>query len=75
MPSVYTEAINFDYALAVQTAMQTSRPTAVLHPRWNEVALAIAATIHDIYDGVEPALAAAQLQTTVTQLMAGEGSP
>lgn len=74
-PSVYTEAINFDYALAVQTAMQTSRPTAVLHPRWNEVALAIAATIHDIYDGVEPALAADQLQATVNQLMAGEESP
>lgn len=74
-PSVYTEAINVDYALAVQTAMQTSRPTAVLHPKWNQVALAIAATIHDIYDGVEPALAADQLQTTVQQLMAGEGSP
>ncbi|MBD1873077.1 extracellular solute-binding protein [Nodosilinea sp. FACHB-131] len=73
-PSVYTGAMNFDYALAVQTAMQTSRPTAVLHPRWNEVALAIAATIHDIYDGVEPALAANQLQATVRQLMAVEGS-
>ncbi|MEP0928654.1 extracellular solute-binding protein [Phormidium sp. FACHB-322] len=74
-PSVYTEAINFDYALAVQTAMQTSRPTAVLHPRWNQVALAIAATIHDIYDGEEPALAANQLQATVRQLMTREGSP
>ncbi|MEP0948513.1 MULTISPECIES: ABC transporter substrate-binding protein [Cyanophyceae] len=74
-PSVYTEAINFDYALAVQTAMQTSRPTAVLHPRWNQVALAIAATIHDIYDGVEPALAADQLQAAVRQMMAREGSP
>lgn len=74
-PSVYTEAINFDYALAVQTAMQTSRPTAVLHPRWNRVALAIAATIHAIYDGVEPALAADQLQATVEQIMAGEGPP
>jgi ABC-type glycerol-3-phosphate transport system substrate-binding protein len=74
-PSVYTEAMNFDYALTVQTAMKTSRPTAVLHPHWNEVALAIAATIHDIYDGTEPALAADRLQTTVKQLMASEGSP
>ena len=74
-PSVYTEAINFDYALAVQTAMQTSRPTAVLHPRWNQVALAIAATIHTIYDGVEPKLAADQLQATVMQLIANEGTP
>lgn len=69
-PSVYTEALNVDYALAVQTAMQTSRPTAVLHPRWNQVALAIAATIHQIYDGAEPARAADQLQTTVMQLIA-----
>ncbi|MBE9155955.1 extracellular solute-binding protein [Nodosilinea sp. LEGE 06152] len=75
-PSVYTEAINFDYALAVQTAMQTSRPTVVLHPRWNQMALAIAATIHQIYDGAEPKLAVDQLQTTVVQLIAQvEGSP
>lgn len=71
-PSAYTKAMNLDYALAVQTAMQTSRPTAVLHPRWNQVALAIAATIHQIYDGLEPTLAADQLQQTVTQLMAEE---
>jgi ABC-type glycerol-3-phosphate transport system substrate-binding protein len=69
-PSVYTEAMNFDYALAVQTAMQTSRPTAVLHPHWNQVALAIAATIHQIYDGAEPNRAADQLQATVLRLMA-----
>lgn len=68
-PSVYTEAINVDFALAVQTAMRTSRPTAVLHPRWNQVALAIATTIHQIYDGAEPNLAANQLQATVMQLM------
>ncbi|PSR17949.1 ABC transporter substrate-binding protein [filamentous cyanobacterium CCP3] len=75
-PSVYTEAINVDYALAVQTAMQTSRPTAVLHPRWNQVALAVATTIHQIYDGAEPGLAADQLQATVIQLMAeAEGAP
>lgn len=71
-PSAYTEAMNIDYALAVQTAMQTSRPTAVLHPRWNQVALAITATIHQIYDGVDPTLAADHLQRTVMQLMAGE---
>lgn len=69
-PSVYTEAMNIDYALAVQTAMQTSRPTAVLHPQWNQVALAIAATIHQIYDGAVPAVAADALQTSVLELMA-----
>ncbi len=69
-PSVYTEAMNLDYALAVQTAMQTSRPTAVLHPRWDQMALAIAATIHQIYDGADPAGAADRLQDTVMQLMA-----
>ncbi len=68
--SVYTEAMNIDFALAVQRAMQTSRPTAVLHPNWAQVALAIAETIQAIYDGAEPTAAAADLQATVTQMMA-----
>ncbi len=66
-PSVYTEAMAIDYALAVQSAMRTSRPTAVFHPQWNQVALAIAETIHRIYGGEVPKAAAAQLQTTVIQ--------
>jgi multiple sugar transport system substrate-binding protein len=69
-PSVYTEAMNLDYALAVQTAMRTSRPTAVFHPQWNRVALAIAETIHRIYDGADPREAAAQLQAQVIQQLA-----
>ncbi|MFH7244284.1 MAG: ABC transporter substrate-binding protein [Spirulina sp.] len=69
-PSVYTEAMNLDYALAVQTAMRTSRPTAVFHPQWNRVALAIAETIHRIYDGEDPRVAAAQLQAQVLQQFA-----
>jgi ABC-type glycerol-3-phosphate transport system substrate-binding protein len=75
MPSVYTEAMNIDYALAVQTAMQTSRPTAVLHPRWNQVALEIVNAIHRIYDGADPAQAAKELQTTVLGLMQPQGMP
>lgn len=69
-PSVFTEAMNVDYALAVQTAMQTSRSTAVLHPNWNQAAQAIAATLHQIYDGVEADVAAAQLQSRIKQIMA-----
>lgn len=69
-PSVYTEAMNIDYALAVQTAMQTSRPTAVLNPRWNQVAQAIADTIHTIYDGTDAPTAATQLQVKIRQIMA-----
>jgi multiple sugar transport system substrate-binding protein len=68
--SPYTEAINIDYALCVQKAMQTSRSTAVLHPRWNEIALAIADTIQAIYQGTDANLAAAQLQAQVAQVMA-----
>jgi len=69
-PSAYTEAMALDYALAVQTAMRTSRPTAVFHPQWNQVALAIVATIHRIYDGEDPQAAADQLQATVLQKLA-----
>lgn len=68
-PSAYTQAMDIDYALTVQTAMQTSRPTIVLHPRWNEVAIAIASTIQDIYDGVEANFAVQQLQAEVERLM------
>ncbi len=68
-PSVYTEAMNIDYALAVQTAMKTSRPTVVLHPRWNQGAKAIATTIHRIYDGAKEESAVAELQTQIKQMM------
>lgn len=71
-PSPYTQAMNIDYALCVQKAMQTSRPTVVLHPRWNQIALAIAGTIQTIYDGTEGTLAVAQLQAQVEQIMAQE---
>lgn len=69
-PSVYTRAMAIDYALAVQTAMRTSRPTAVFHPRWNQTATAIATTIHRIYDGEDPKVAADQLQATVLEQLA-----
>ncbi|WP_232285775.1 extracellular solute-binding protein [Crocosphaera chwakensis] len=68
-PSVYTEAMNIDYALAVQTAMKTSRPTVVLHPRWDQGAKAIATTIHRIYDGANEESAVAELQTQIKQIM------
>ncbi|WP_243397390.1 extracellular solute-binding protein [Crocosphaera subtropica] len=70
-PSVYTEAMNIDYALAVQTAMRTSRPTVVLHSNWNQVAKAIATTIQEIYDGAKQEVAVAKLQTQIQQMMGG----
>jgi multiple sugar transport system substrate-binding protein len=69
-PSVYTDVMNIDYALAVQSAMRTSRSTAVLHPRWNQAALAIAGTIQHIYDGTQAEAAVADLQTQIEALMA-----
>lgn len=71
-PSPYTEAMHVTYALCVQKAMQTSRPTAVLHPRWNEIASAIADTIHTIYDGTDGVKAVTQLEAQVEQIMAQE---
>lgn len=71
-PSPYTEAMNVAYALCVQKAMQTSRPTVVLHRRWNQIALAIADTIQTIYDGNDSVEAVAQLQAQVEQIMAQE---
>ncbi len=68
-PSVYTEAMNIDYGLAVQTAMRTSQPTVVLHPRWNQVALAIATTIHELYDGADEEMALTKLEKQIKQLM------
>ena len=71
-PSPYTEAMNIDYALCVQQAMQTSRPTVVLHAQWNEMALAIAETIQAIYNGTDSQLATADLQTQIEQLIVQE---
>ncbi len=71
-PSAYTEAMDVDYALCVQKAMQTSRPTVVLHSRWNEMALAIAETIQAIYQGTDSQLATANLQAQIEQLIAQE---
>ncbi|HEY9890010.1 MAG TPA: extracellular solute-binding protein [Candidatus Obscuribacterales bacterium] len=73
-PSAYTKAMAIDYALTVQTAMQTSRPTVVLHARWPAVAVAIATAIQNIYDGVDPTLAVDQLQAAVVQIMAQEAA-
>lgn len=68
-PSAYTEAMDIDYALAVQTAMRTSRPTAVFHPQWNRVALAVVEAIHRMYDGMNPGESADQLQAVARQWM------
>ncbi len=70
-PSIYTEAMNIDYALAVQTAMRTSRPTVVLHPRWNQVAFAIATTIQRLYDGAKEEEVVAELENQIKQIMEG----
>lgn len=68
-PSPYTQSLNVEYALAVQIAMQTSHPTAVLHPHWNQLALGIAQGVQKIYHGQKPKVVAADLQQQALQIM------
>lgn len=65
----YTSALNSDYVDAVQTAMQTSRPTAVFREGWKEIAIMIVDTVHAIYGGEDPAKAAENLQGQVLEVV------
>lgn len=69
--SIYQEAMNPEYALAVQTAMQTSRPTVVFRENWSEIAFAIADAIQSIYTGQQPEAALQALQQKVLTLTQG----
>jgi multiple sugar transport system substrate-binding protein len=61
----YTEALNPGYVEAVQTAMATSRPTAVFYEGWKEIAIMIVDAVQEIYGGKDAAQACQDLQTNV----------
>lgn len=60
--TVYTSALNPEYVSAVQTAMQTSRPTAVFYEGWKEIAIMIVDAVQEIYGGKDPTAACEDLQ-------------
>lgn len=60
--TVYTSALNPEYVSAVQTAMQTSRPTAVFYEGWKEIAIMIVDAAQEIYGGKDPTAACEDLQ-------------
>lgn len=66
--SIYTSGLNADYVKAVQTAMATSRSTAVFYENWKEVAIMIIDSMHEMYSGKDPALATQDLQNKVLSL-------
>lgn len=61
--STYTAALNPEYVSAVQTAMKTSRPTAVFYEGWKEIAIMVVDAVQEIYGGKDPAKACEDLQT------------
>jgi len=61
--STYTAALNPEYVTAVQTAMKTSRPTAVFYEGWKEIAIMVVDAVQEIYGGKDPAKACEDLQT------------
>jgi multiple sugar transport system substrate-binding protein len=63
--STYTAALNPEYVSAVQTAMKTSRPTAVFYEGWKEIAIMIVDAVQEMYGGKDPAKACEDLQTKV----------
>lgn len=67
----YANAMNPEYALAVQTAMQTSRPTVVFRDNWSEMAFAIADAIQSIYAGEAPETVTQALQQQIALLAQG----
>ena len=61
--STYTAALNPEYVSAVQTAMKTSRPTAVFYEGWKEIAIMVVDAVQEMYGGKDPAKACEDLQT------------
>jgi multiple sugar transport system substrate-binding protein len=55
--------LNPEYVTAVQTAMKTSRPTAVFYEGWKEIAIMIVDAVQEMYGGKDPAKACEDLQT------------
>lgn len=68
--SVYKDALNADYVKAVQTAMATSRPTAVFYEGWKEIAIMIVDSVQEMYGGKDPAQATKDLQDKILSVTA-----
>ena len=62
---IYTKALNPEYVAAVQTAMATSRPTAVFYEGWKEFAIMVVDAVQEMYAGTDPAKACQTLQDNV----------
>lgn len=59
---IYTQSLNPGYISAVQTAMATSRSTAVFYEGWKEIAIMIVDAVQEIYAGKDPVQACQELQ-------------
>jgi len=70
--SVYTQALNPEYVAAVQTAMATSRPTAVFYEGWKEIAIMIVDSVQEMYGGTDPAQATENLQQKMLKVTTGQ---
>jgi len=70
--SVYTEALNPEYVSAVNTAMATSRPTAVFYEGWKEIAIMIVDAMQEIYGDTDPATACESLQQKALEVVSGQ---
>lgn len=61
----YVQALDAGYVAAVKEQMQHTRPTSVFRQGWNDFVLMIVDAIHEIYQGVPPEDAVAELQANV----------
>jgi multiple sugar transport system substrate-binding protein len=59
---IYTKALNPGYVEAVQTAMKTSRPTAVFSASWKEIGIMVVDAVQAMYGGTDPQKACEDLQ-------------
>lgn len=66
---IYTQALNPGYVAAVQTAMATSRSTAVFREGWKEIAIMIVDAVQEMYSGKDPAQACQELQDKALEVV------
>jgi len=67
--ATYTSSLNPGYVTAVQTAMATSRPTAVFSEDWKEIVIMVVDAVQEIYGGKEPAQATQDLQNKALEVV------
>jgi multiple sugar transport system substrate-binding protein len=65
---IYSQSLNPGYVAAVQTAMATSRPTAVFYEGWKEIAIMVVDAVQAIYGGTDPQKACEDLQTKAMEV-------